>query len=311
MKFYLTGVCLLLSLSACSKTAPDLAKFKPGVVDNCRAYPQFLNKTGLGMPIAFDSRQRGYMGLRLLQPTTGKFWADPSWDDAGHIGAFTRDKVGNVYIAPTPEINLHDNPPALQNRIYKIDSQTGQMQAWLELPAAKLPTANNPFGVMGLFYDCDTNSLYASSVAGSEPTQILGRLYRIDLNTQKIIDQIEQVDALSIGIFNDINNKRLYFGSARSSDIYSLILDNDGNFTQQVRHEFALALLPNGNSSSARKFIFTQNKAGQFELNIKEAEFGFRLTAENNPVRRTYHFIYNAINNNWQYSHNTLEIGEQ
>ena len=310
MKMTLIVLGLILILSACGKTEPDLGKFTPGVVDSCRAYPQFLNKTGLGMPIAFDSRQQGYMGLRLLQTTTGQSWADPTWDDAGHIGAFTRDKAGNVYVAPVPDVNLHDNPPALQNRIYKIDTQTGKMQLWLELPAAKLPTANNPFGVMGLFYDCDTNNLYASSVAGSEPTQILGRLYRIDLNTQKIVDQIEQVDAIGLGVFNDINNKQLYFGSARSSDIYSLILDKEGNFTQKVKHEFALALLPNGNSTSARKFIFTQNKNGQFELTIKETEFGFRLTAENNPIRRTYHFKYNANNNQWQYSNTALENGE-
>ena len=310
MKIALIGLGLTLILSACGNTEPDLGKFKPGLVDSCRAYPQFLSKTGLNMPIAFDSRQQGYVGLRLLQTSSGQFWADPTWDDAGHIGAFARDKAGNVYIAPAPEINLHDNPPALQNRIYKIDTQTGQMQLWLALPAAKLPTANNPFGVMGLFYDCDTNSLYASSVAGSEPTQILGRLYRIDLNTQKIADQIEQVDAIGIGVFNDLQHKRLYFGSARSSDVYSLLLDVNGNFTQQVRHEFALALLPNGNSSSARKIIFTQNRQGQFALNIKETEFGFRLTAENNPVRRTYHFIYDVNNNKWHYSHNALETGE-
>ena len=124
------------------------------------------------------------------------------------------------------------------------------------------------------------------------------------------MDQIEQVDAIGLGVFNDINNKQLYFGSARSSDIYSLILDKEGNFTQKVKHEFALALLPNGNSTSARKFIFTQNKNGQFELTIKETEFGFRLTAENNPIRRTYHFKYNANNNQWQYSNTALENGE-
>jgi hypothetical protein len=310
MKVAFIGLSLALSVSACGKTEPDLGNFKPGLVDTCRTYPQFLSKTGLGMPIAFDSRQQGYVGLRLLQPSTGKFWADPTWDDAGHIGAFARDKAGNTYIAPTPEINLHDNPPELQNRIYKIDSQTGQMQLWLDLPAAKLPTATNPFGVMGLFYDCDTNSLYASSVAGSEPTKTLGRLYRIDLNTGKVVDQIEQVDAIGIGVFNDIQNKRLYFGSARSSDVYSLLLDKQGNFTEQVKHEFALALLPNGNSTSARKFIFTQTKTEQFELAVKEAEFGFRLTAENNPIRQTYHFNYDINNNQWRYNHNALEKNE-
>ncbi len=304
------GLGLLLSVSACGKAEPDFGQFTLGLVDNCRAYPQFLNKTGLGMPIAFDSRQRGYMGLRLIQPKTGQFWADSSWDDAGHIGAFARDKVGHVYIAPTPEINLHDNPPALQNRIYKIDATSGKMQPWLNLPAVQLPTPNNPFGVMGLFYDCETNSLYASSVAGSEPTKTLGRLYRIDLNTKTIADQIEGVDAIGIAVFNDVKHKRLYFGSARSSDVYSLILDAQGNFSEQVKHEFALASLPNGNSTSARKLIFTQTKGGQFALAVKETEFGFRLTAENNPIRRTYHFTYDTTNNAWHYSHNQLEQGE-
>lgn len=288
----------LASLVACSEV--DKGNFKPGIVTACQAMPAFISQTPIGQPVAIDTQQRGYTGLRLLNPQTQKAWQHPSWDDAGHVGAFTRDKDGNIYVAPTPEASLKDNPPELQNRIYKIDAQTGEMALWLELPAVAPPSPANPFGTMGLFYDCDTGSLYASSLAGSEPRQAHGRIYRIEVASKKIKAQIEATDALGVGVFNGVQGKRLYFGSARSSDVYSVGLDAKGNFTQDVRHEFALATLPDGNSTSVRKFEFAERQ-GQYVLQAKETEFGFRLLAENNPRKRVYQFRYDAGQERWRF----------
>lgn len=301
-KQLLLGFCLMLS--ACSE--PDRGKFTPGVVDTCRAMPSFIKNTGLGTQVAIDTQQQGYVGLRLVQPQTGKTWQHPSWDDAGHVGATTRDHVGNIYLVPTPEVSLAENPPELQNRIYRIDSQTGAMKLWLELPQAAKPSRVNPFGAMGLFYDCDTHSLYASSLAGSTPQQVQGRLYQVDVATATVVDQIEQVDAIGIGVFNGVPDKRLYFGSARSSDVYSLPLDAKGHFLSQPRHEFALANLPNGNTTSVRRFSFAK-VGSSYALQLKELEFGFRLMAENNLKRRTYSFNYQADKDIWQFKSSELE----
>lgn len=292
------------TLAACSE--PDMGKFTPGLTDSCRAMPAFIKNTGLGTQVAIDTQQQGYVGLRLVEPQTGKTWQHPTWDDAGHVGANTRDRQGNIYIVPTPEVSLAENPPELQNRIYRVDNQTGEMRLWLELPPAAQPSAANPFGAMGLFYDCDTDSLYASSLAGSSAQKVEGRLYQIKVATAKVVDQIEQVDAIGVGVFNGVPHKRLYFGSARSSDVYSLPLDAQGHFVNQPRHEFALAALPNGNTTSVRRFVFT--KAGSsYALQVRELEFGFRLLAENNLRRRYYNFNYQAEQDTWLFQTSLFE----
>lgn len=291
-------------LNACGQ--PDREPFKLGVANACQAMPAFINQTGIGAQVAIDTQQRGYMGLRLLNPQTRKTWQHPTWDDVGHVGAFTRDNAGNIYVAPTPEVSLANNPPALQNRIYKIDTNTGEMSLWLDLPAVAPPSLSNPFGTMGLFYDCDTDSLYASSLAGSEARQVHGRIYRIDLASQQVKAQLEAVDAIGIGVFNGIEHKRLYFGSARSSDVYSVTLDARGDFTPELRHEFALASLPEGNTTSVRKFEFVK-KQEQYVMQLKETEFGFRLLAENNPRKRVYRFIYQSAQDRWEFKESGLE----
>ncbi|MEN9423574.1 MAG: hypothetical protein RL122_957 [Pseudomonadota bacterium] len=294
-------------LSACGE--PDMGNFKPGVANACQAMPAFIGKTGLGTQVAIDTRQRGYTGLRLLNGQTGQAWQHPTWDDAGHVGAFARDHEGNIYVTPAPEVSLAENPPALQNRIYRIDGATGEMALWLELPAFAPPSAANPFGTMGLFFDCDTHSLYVSSVAGSEPRQANGRIYRIDIATKKVKSQLDSVDALGVGVFNGVQHKRLYFGAARSSDVYSVALDAQGDFAQDVRHEFALVTLPDGNSTSVRKIEFTQNRQGQYVMQAKELEFGFRLPAENNPYKRVFRFSYQVGDDTWQFVGAALEDG--
>lgn len=301
------GIIILgVLLSACGE--PNMGNFKPGVANACQAMPAFISQTGIGQAVAIDTQQRGYTGLRLLNPQTRKTWQHPTWDDAGHVGAFTRDKDGNIYVAPTPEVSLADNPPALQNRIYKIDAKSGEMALWLELPAVAPPSPANPFGTMGLFYDCDTHSLYASSLAGSASRQAHGRIYRIEVASQQVQAQLEATDAIGVAVFNGVQHKRLYFGSARSSDVYSVALDAKGDFTQDVRHEFALATLPDGNSTSVRKLEFSA-KSGQYVMQAKETEFGFRLLAENNPRKRLYQFTYDAGQDRWVFVGAQQEAG--
>ena len=304
----LAALALLILLSGCGE--PDTGNFKPGVTNACQAMPPFIAKTGLGAQVAIDTQQRGYTGLRLLQTQGGQTWQHPTWDDAGHVGAFARDRQGNIYVAPTPEVSLAENPPALQNRIYRVDGLTGEMALWLELPAVAPPSQSNPFGTMGLFYDCDTDSLYASSLAGSTAKQANGRIYRIEIASKNVVSQLESTDAIGVGVFNGATQKRLYWGAARSSDVYSVVLDAKGNFTADVRHETALATLPDGNSTSVRKISFGQDRQGQFLMQLKETEFGFRLLAENNPRKRTYNFVYQADKDQWPFLGAAPESGE-
>jgi len=283
---------LILSLQGCQSDTPNLGNFPTGVVDSCRAQPKFMAKTGLGRQIAIDSRQRGYTGLRLQDVQTGKTWQHETWDDAGHVGAFERDRQGNIYVAPTPEVSLKENPPELQNRIYRIDAQTAKMRLFMELPWEKPPSPSNPFGVLGLAYDCNTDSLYASSVAGSSGKEELGTIYQINVQQKKIINQLNNTDVIGVGIFNTKKDKRLFYGSARSSNVFSIGLDAKGSFYGEPRYEFSLATLQGGNSTIAKKIRFKKQGQNNYIMTVKEMEFGFRLPAENNPFTNKYLFQY-------------------
>jgi hypothetical protein len=265
--------------------------FPTGVVNQCRQLPGFMHTTGLGAQVAIDTRQEGYMGIRLVN-AQGKHWQHPSWDDAGHVGAFDRDNKGNIYVAPSPDVSLEDNPPELQNRLYVIDAKTAEMHLFMELPADSLPSTENPFGTMGMAFDCNTNSLYVSTLAGSTRQAINGKIFQIDPISKQIKSTLDVVDAIGVGVFNDKEQKRLYYGEARSSNVFSVLLDGKGGFIDDRRYEFSLATLKGGNTTSARKIQFKKRGDNAYWMIVKEMEFGFRLPAENNPYKNQYIFEY-------------------
>lgn len=310
MKTYVSIVgiiWLMLSLTACQPEV-EPGQFRPGLVDECVSLPIFIAQSDLAPPVAIDTRQQGYRGMRLLSMRNGQVWQHASWDDAGHVGAFVRDRQGHIYVAPMPEVSLSYNPPELQNRIYRIDAQTGVMSLWLVLSGEK-PSTAQPLGVLGMSYDCDTDSLYVSSVAGSSAQAERGTLYRIDVASGQIEDRRRHTDVIGLGGFNDVRYKRLYLGAARTPDVYSVVLDEAGNFTEQVRHEFSLAQLPQGQASNARKFSFKQVPSGQYSMQIKEINFGFRLMAEHNPAKNIYHFKYQPSDDAWSFAGTSAESG--
>lgn len=251
---------------------------------------------------SLDSRQKnGVMGLQIRDISEkDKTWQHKSWKQSGYIGAFERDKKGDVYISPMPYVSLLKNPPALQNQIYIIDSSTAEMSLFMKLPWEDAPNSKNPFGTMGLYYDCDTQSLYVSSLAGSKPMQEKGTIFQIDIKTRKIISKLENVDAIGIGVFNTNKGKKLYFGSARNSSLFSISLDDKGHFLGEKKYELSLSQLKGGDSTIIKKITFTK-KQSKFYMTLKDIEFGFRLLAENNPRKRKYHFQWDKSVNEWNF----------
>lgn len=215
----------------------------------------------------------------------------PTWASAGYLGPLAIDRQGNLYVAPTPYISLTDNPPELQNKIYRVDQDTGIMGEFLTLPWAQPPSSANPFGVMGLAYDCDTNSLYAASIAGSTRVQELGRIYRIDLSTRGIVSEYDNVDALSLLVYNTPTAKRLYFARARSPQVDSILLDARGDFWGEPRAEFTLT----GPYNKARSIQI--NKQG--EMVLRGYDFNFTLSAGGEERTTDYRFQYDAAADHW------------
>ncbi len=249
---------------------------------------------------SLDSRQQdGAMGLQIRDfSQKDKTWQHKSWSMTGFIGTFERDKQGNVYVFPMPYVSLTKNPPKKQNQIYRIDSKTAEMSLFLKLSSENSANPRNPFGVMGLYYDCDTQSLYVSSLAGSKPMQEKGVIYQIDLKSKQIISKLENIDAIGIGVFNTSKGKRLYFGSARNSNLFSIVLDNKGSFSGKKRYELSLSQIKGGDSTVIKKITFKKQK-NKYYMRLKEIEFGFRLLAENNPNKKKYIFVLDEASNKW------------
>lgn len=278
-------------------------RFPQGPVSLCNRLPPFARALGYDESAVLDTQAgENRKGLVLYsrpasaeqQPTD--VYQHPTWDDAGYLGQTTTDKFGNIYAAPAPRISLFDNPPELQNTLYKIDANTGVMAAFLSLPWAAAPSPANPYGLLGLAYDCDTHSLYASSVAGSTRLSEVGRIFHIELNTGRVASQLDATDAFGLAVFNGISGKRLYFGSARASEIRSVALAEDGRFAGAPRLEISLAGWGPAGDDKARRLDFTTRNA----LIVRGVEFNFNLIARSDRPQTTYTLNYDPNTDTWQ-----------
>jgi hypothetical protein len=287
-----------------SPAAPVAAVFTGtvGSVDGCRIQPPFTQRLGFGRSTLLSTAERTVKGLILIEPAPAgqapRTYQHPSWTVGGYLGPNAFDAKGNLYVAPSPRVSLSDNPPEKQNTIYKVDGETGEMTAFITLPPAAPITLRNPYGVMGLTYDCETNSLYASSVAGSTRSDMVGRIYKIDMNTGQVASQLDNLDAIGVGVFNTPQGKRLYMGSARTQDVLSVPLTPQGDFAGTPQVEFSLEGLGPDGSDKARKISF--DKANQMLVN--GTKFNYNLApppAQQRPT--TYRFGYNPAGDGWSF----------
>lgn len=283
-----------------SEAAPTLPI---GHAAYCMRRPRFVAQMGFstdrpGMATALA----GYMGFVMFDPNTGEVAQHPTWDDAGFLGGSVRDSFGNTYIYPAPFGSTENNPPEEQNKLYIIDTESGEMSEWLDLPALAEPTESvNPYGITGLFIDCDTNSLYVASVMGSTAGEEFGRIFQIDIATKEVVDTYDNIDALGVGVHNGIDGKRLLFGLARNSAIMSIPLDSaTGNFDGDPQREFFLAELEGGGNDKGQRISFPLINTQQVgNMVIKGIEFDFTLRAAGTVNLNNYEFRY-LPNGTWE-----------
>jgi len=286
-------------------TIDNSVELTEGGTMSCSKIPAFIAKMGLKQPVAIDTAQSIYPGLVIREiKHQQRLFQHPSWLITGHVGSTVRDARGNIYVIPVPSVGLDTNPMDRRNIVYKVDANSGVMEPLIRLPLSSEDSLQNPFGTMGLAFDCDTNSLYVSSVAGSTPVDEKGVLYQIDLNSQQVVSRWEGVDAIGLAVFNVANEKRLYFGSARSSSVFSVPLNQQGAFLKpqsEPQYELSLLSIKNGNSTQARKLKFSTNDSGEHILTIVETEFAFRMTADTGRRFKHYPFVFNKEKRKWVY----------
>ncbi len=281
-----------------------------GPVMGCVHRPGFVSQLHLGDQIYIGTNLKGYTGLTLsARQPDGRVavYQHPTWDDAGNLAAYVLDEDGNIYVAPAPFVSLDENPPEEQNNVYKIDTHTGVMTLFIQLPWAQPPSTTNPYGVLGLTYDCDTHSLYASSVAGSTYDEELGRIFQIDLSTASVVSRLDGVDAFGVAAYRGVSGKRLYFGSARNSSIRSVALDETGALGTEQRLEFYLQQARGGQDERAKKIQFPKRD----EMLVKGIEFNYTLRAASDFAEHDYTYRYDPANDAWEFVQVKLREGVQ
>lgn len=268
--------------------------------EECKKTPAFVAQIGYNPQMSgFSTSERKVKGLTYVQfaenPDDKKIYQHPSWKQYGSMGPMVLDELGNIYVAPVPVVNVLENKPEQQNIVYKVDAATQEMKTLLEIPATRKPTPENPYGILGLAYDCRSRLAFASTVMGSDRENELGLLCSFDLKTGKIIDKAEGIDAMGVGV-NFLNQKnRLFFGKARTSEIWSVEVDKEGKFVGQARMEIVLEGLGPRGDDKARKIRFLPNG----DMQVQAINFYFNLTAPTEKQETVYVFRYDTTQAKW------------
>ena len=288
-------------LVACNAqpSAPPTPTLPPGYTigptNLCQATPQFVAALNYEQPVVDTTQELGIGLLVTDLADNSRIYQHETWDDAGKVGAFAIDWLGNIFVAPAPVINQELNPVEEQNKVFRADTQTAAMSLFLDLPWPLPPSGSNPYGVLGLAYDCETSSLYVASIAGSTPQDEVGIIYQVNTDTGEIISQLENTDALGISVFNSSQGKRLYYGAGRTPAVYSVALDDRGRVTGEPRLEFSLAEQPGGSDIKAQRLQFTPENS----LIVKAIEFNYSLQATSRIEKTVFTFLYQPDNDTW------------
>ncbi|MFZ4057255.1 MAG: hypothetical protein ACOYKE_03920 [Ferruginibacter sp.] len=290
----------LLTIASCKEEAVDFQ------TNECKKQPAFIKKMGFNPArAAFSTSEKKLKGLVLMEfnqqgdTTNGgrKVYQHPSWKTAGYLGPLQIDPTGRCFLAPIPVVNLIDNPPAQQNNIYTVDPESGEMKLFMQLPVPEKIPSTNPYGIVGFAYLCESSTLYASTLLGSERNEERGGIFAIDATSGKIIDQIKQTDVLGLGISYISGKRTLYFGSARNSDVYSITLNKDGKFSGSKKLEFSLDGLGPRGDDKVRRIKFDKNN----QMLVYAIEFNYNLTAPTEKQESIFTFRYNEVEDKWDF----------
>ncbi|MCA9910117.1 MAG: hypothetical protein KC519_15775, partial [Anaerolineae bacterium] len=93
-----------------------------------------------------------------------------------------------------------------------------------------------------------------------------------------------------------LQGKRLYFGLARTPEIYSVALDDSGAFTDDIRLETALTDTAAFANERASSITFH----GPAQLVIKMERFDFNLVSPTEHVTTYLSYSYNANEDTWE-----------
>ncbi|MGQ9547146.1 MAG: hypothetical protein ACUVSY_00980 [Roseiflexus sp.] len=305
------GVIILLAVAGAAwwitrnaeQASPAQSSGVIGGVTGCRGMPRFAARLGYADRLGISTGERLYRGLVIFDgrvpvtadPALRDIHQEPSWDDAGTLGPFVLDRDGHIYTAAVPRTAVSDNPPGSLNVIYRIDSDTAELHPFITLPGIPAGSSGNPFGILGMAYDCDTHALYVSTVAGSTRQEEQGRIVRIDLASREVSDEMVGIDAIGLAVFQGRAEKRLYIGLARSAGVGSVALDAGGHAVGEFRIDLILDdQVTTFADPRVRRIGFDQTNMTLFVV-----PFSFNLRAVSEQQQVTLRYGYDAERDTW------------
>ncbi|WP_159468864.1 hypothetical protein [Dyadobacter sp. 3J3] len=298
-------VLFILTIStffSCEEKMTKEEVLKIGIT-SCRSSGSFIKTLGFDPTRSeLSTTEPAFTGVVLIEhprnmadSASKKTYQDRSWALHGFMGSITSDSDGNTYTAPLPKTNKHGSPWSEMNKIYKIDSETGEMAVLTELAKEDSSSGVYPLAVLGIYYDCNGKKIYASSVAGSTKEKEKGVIYVVDPENGDVVDKLKGHDAIAVFVGGVTGEKRLYFGSARSSDIYSIELTKSGKFKGDVRKECSLENLGSRGDDKANRIRFDENG----NMMVFGVKFNYNPVTPNEKAETLYQFAYNGDKKKW------------
>lgn len=238
---------------------------------SCAKHPNFLNKLKIPQPIAIDLSQQQHKGLAFLYGQgLGKAVHLKTWEKFDHFSTYALDSKGNMYLTPMPYISVKEKTFEFQQSIYMLDSNSGNLSVWMTLDEVRAG-GNNPYGVISLDYDCDDHTLWVSAIDETDYDTNRGVIYHIDVESKKILQRVEGIDALSVRLVRSSQGKYLLYGSARKSGLFALKVEA----SMSVNKSIQLVELPNANEH-IRKIKVRANNT----LELQSIPFSYTLIAQ-------------------------------
>ncbi len=281
---------------AAPKAAPTAIEKAPSLAsgDRCTGDPKFLEKIGFSKRAMVDTTSTHRVGLLVTDITPqgqpGRSTQHESWTQAGFLGRVQRDRDGNIYVYPAPSVTLVSNPIDKANIVYRVESATGVMAPFAELPKVAPATEQNPFGLLALSLDCQQNALYAASVFGSTASTENGVIARIDLQTRAVTVVRRGIDALSLLVVFDQRGKRLYAGAARDNVIVSYGINADGSLAEDETVEIKLDEVSAAQDKRARVLRVD----GRGRMYVRSIPFEYNLAARSTIPTAEMNFAITA-----------------
>lgn len=265
-------------------------------VKSCKKLPVFTKDLEISSPkMAFSTAEKRGMGIWLVDYTTGRKYQDSTWDDYGYLGQISTSNTGEVFVLPIPLINTLKEPATGYNSLYSINPTTGKLAPVIQF-SKKQTELEQPYGGLGITFDCSANVVYVSSVYGSTKAQERGVIYAVDVASRSVIDSVEGIDAFGCLVLGVTGTKKLFYGSARTSTIYAIELDKSGKFMGTPSKQFTIDMLGPRGDDVAKKLTYKDNK-----LHVTGYEFSYTLHAPTEIEETYYQFSFDTSSKTWKH----------